>query len=179
MLSLGELSLMKTNKILSSITVLAVAALSLSACTSKSSLSMSRSNITVGTTSFNGKNVGIDLSHQDDVIHSSMGAGKYEFDNARNTVKTFFETSLKDKAKSVKEGKSDLTIKPKLNLDIVNDYFTAGCLAKVEVTLVNAKGEQIKAVSKDFKRTFVTSWGYKSACNEAATEVMALALSSL
>jgi hypothetical protein len=151
----------------------------LAACTSKSSLSMSRNNISVGTATFNGKNVGVDLSDQEDVIKTKMGGGKFIFDNAKNTVKSFFAVSLKDKAKSVQDGKGELTLKPQLTLDIVNDYFTAGCLAKVNLVLLNSKGEQIKAVSKNFKRSYVTSWGYKSACNEASTEVLAVALSAL
>lgn len=154
----------------------------LGACTSKSSLSMSRNNISIGTATFNGKNVGIDLSEQQDVINTSMGGGKFIFDNAHSTVKSFFNVSLKDKAKNIKEGKSDLTIKPNLTLDIVNDYFTAACLAKVNLTLLNSKGEQIKAVSKEFKRSYYNSgFGspHQSACNEASTEVLAVALSAL
>lgn len=154
----------------------------LAACSHKNSLSMSRNNVSVGTSTFNGKNVGVDLSEQADVINTSMGGAKFQFDNAHATVKSFFSVSLKDKAKSIKDGKSDLTIKPQLTLDIVNDYFTAACLAKVNLTLLNAKGEQIKAVSKEFKRSYYNS-GFgspeKKACNEASTEVLAVALSSL
>lgn len=162
--------------------LLMIFAFVLSACSHKNSLSMSRNNISVGTNTFNGKNVGIDLSEQLDVINTSMGGVKFQFDNAHSTVKSFFASSLKDKAKSVKDGKSDLTIKPQLTLDIVNDYFSAGCLAKVNLILLNSKGEQIKAVSKQFKKSYFNS-GFgspeKSACNEASTEVLSVALSSL
>jgi hypothetical protein len=152
------------------------------ACTSKNTLDVSRSNISVGTNTFNGKNVGIDLSGQVDTIHTSMGGGKFEFANAKSTVQTFFKTALKDRAKTVKDGRSDITIKPILNIDMVNDYFTQACLAKIDLTLVNAKGEQIKTVSKNFKKSYYNS-GFGSpqrkACNEAVTEVMAVALNSL
>lgn len=167
------------NKKLNSFFVFSLLFVAMSACSHKSSLAMSRNNISVSTKSFDGKNVGLDLSGQEDVLNTKMGGASFQFDNAKNTVKSFFAASLKDKAKSVKEGKGDVTVKPLLTLDIVNDYFTAGCVAKVDLTLLNAKGEQIKAVSKNFKRTYVTSWGYKDACNEASTEVLALALSSL
>ncbi len=140
---------------------------------------MSRDNISVGTKSFDGKVVGVDLSGQADVLSTKMGGASFQFDNAKSTVKSFFAVSLKGKAKSVTDGKGDVTLKPLLTLDVVNDYFTKGCVAKVDIAMLNAKGEQIKAVSKNFKRTYVMDWGYKSACNEASTEVLALALSSL
>lgn len=151
----------------------------MSACSHKSSLSVSRSNISVGTKSFDGKNVGVDLSKQADTLNTKMGGASFQFDNAKNTIKSFFAASLKDKAKSVKDGQGELTLKPLLSLDVVNDYFTKACVAKVDLALLNAKGEQIKAVSKNFKRTYVMDWGYKDACSEASTEVLALALSSL
>jgi len=167
------------NKKLSSLVVFGLFFVAMSACSHKSSLAMSRNNISVSTKSFDGKNVGLDLSGQADVLNTKMGGASFQFDNAKKTVSSVLTASLKDKAKSVKEGKGDITVKPLLTLDVVNDYFTKGCVAKVDLALLNSKGEQIKAVSKNFKRTYVMDWGYKDACNEATTEVIALALSSL
>lgn len=152
------------------------------ACTSTNSLSVARSNVAIGTKSFDGKAVGLDLADQVDVIHTSMGAKKFIFENTKTTVRTFFTMSLKDKAKSVTEGKGEITLKPKLDLDIVNDYFSAGCLAKFELTMFNAKGQQVKSIQKEFKKSYFNS-GFgspeRNACNQAATEVMAIALSAL
>ncbi len=71
------------------------------------------------------------------------------------------------------KSKYDVALYPKVNVRVVNDFWTKGCLVKFELKLVTG-GKVLATESQEFKKSFFSTPQAQSACRSAFSSVLGL-----